>query len=148
MELEKINCKLSFPQTSTSFSHTDCLWSVCNIRQPLPAHIKLMYLMQNLSSFSTFTTHHHVQGKQNISVTWHARHTRNMYEILMWIIKNITARGGHVKNKKADRKVSRLIFLFRIRSHYRPYNFFCFKVASFTLNAFFTEFYKRFKHVK
>jgi hypothetical protein len=37
----------------------DGLWSVCNIRQPLAAHIKLMYLIQNLSSFSS----HHIPSR-------------------------------------------------------------------------------------
>ena len=43
---------------------------------------------------------------------------------------------------KADWKVLRLIFLFRISWLYRPYNFFFFKVASFTLNTLLQRFIK------
>ena len=88
--IEKIKYDLSFPQTSTSLSHTDGFRSVCNIIQPLPAHRKLMHLIQNLSSFSTFTAHHHQFGKQTISVTWHYRHSSTVYEFLIWLIKNVT----------------------------------------------------------
>jgi len=89
--------ELSFPQKSTSLSHTDGLRSVCDIRQPLPAHIKLMYLIQILSSFFTFTAQNQVLGKQTNSITWHYRHSRTGYEIIMWLIKNITVRweGGN-----------------------------------------------------
>ena len=30
-----MKCELIYPQTSTSESHVDSFWSVCNIRQPL-----------------------------------------------------------------------------------------------------------------
>jgi hypothetical protein len=62
---KKMKWELSFPQTTTSFSHMDGRWNVCNIRQPFPAHITLMYLIQNLSSFSKFTAHHHLLGKHS-----------------------------------------------------------------------------------
>ena len=39
-----------------------------------------------------------------------------------------------------DWKISRLIFLFRIRWLYKPYNFIFFKVAAFTLNTFLQRF--------
>ena len=38
---EKMKCELTYPQTSTSESQADSIWSVCNIRQPLPAHTQL-----------------------------------------------------------------------------------------------------------
>jgi hypothetical protein len=85
--------ELSLPQTSTSLSHMDGFWSVCDIKQPLPAHIKSMYLIQSLSSFSKFTAKHKLLGKQTISVICHYRLSRNVYEILMWLIKKCYCGG-------------------------------------------------------
>jgi len=45
-----MKCELPFPQTFASLSHIDGFRSVCNIREPLTAYIKLLYLIQNLSS--------------------------------------------------------------------------------------------------
>jgi UDP-2,3-diacylglucosamine pyrophosphatase LpxH len=64
------------------------------IIQPLPAHTKLMYLIQNLSYFSTFTTQHHVLGKQN-SQHYMTLQTLKKYVCKSYVaIKNVTARGG------------------------------------------------------
>ena len=40
-ETKKMKCELNYPQTSASESQVDSFWSVCNIRQPLQAHIQL-----------------------------------------------------------------------------------------------------------
>jgi hypothetical protein len=47
----------------------------------------------------------------------------------------------------ADWKVSRLIFFYS-ELNLQALHFFFFKVASYTLNTFFTVSYKRFKHIK
>ena len=49
-ETEKMKCELICPQTSTSISQVDSFWSVCNITQPLQAHIQLR--IQHLHSRS------------------------------------------------------------------------------------------------
>jgi hypothetical protein len=49
-ELENMKCELSFPQTSTSWSHMNGFWSVCNIRQPLSAYKELCIQFPNSRS--------------------------------------------------------------------------------------------------
>jgi len=73
--LENMNCEHCFPQTSTSWSHMDGFWYVCNIRQPLPAQIQLCIQFTN---------------------------SRSGYLIIMWPIKNVSTWGEKMDGVKTS----------------------------------------------